>query len=49
MKQLFNKTFFKFVFGFAGVVAVAVLAIFLLGAYQMGTEPAIEGERLIAN
>jgi len=35
MKRLFNKTFFKFAGGFVGIVAVAMLSIFILGAYQM--------------
>ncbi len=49
MKRLFNKTFFKFVGGFVGVVAVALLGVFVLGAYEMGTEPVVDSEKLITD
>lgn len=42
MKKLLNKTFFKFTAGFMGIIAVAVLGVFILGAYQSGSITVVE-------
>ena len=36
MKRLFNKTFFKFVTGFVGIVVAAMLGVLILGTYETG-------------
>lgn len=35
----FNKTFFKFVAGFAGIVALAIIGIMAAAYYEMGNGP----------
>lgn len=49
MKRLFNKTFFKFAGGFVGVVAVAMIGIFVLGSYEMGTNSIDGSEKIITD
>ncbi len=49
MKRLFNKNFFKFAGGFVGVVSVAIFSILILGAFDMGTEPVVDSEKLITD
>lgn len=37
MNNPFNKTFFKFVAGFAGIIAMAIIGILAAGYYEMET------------
>lgn len=38
MKILFNKTFFKFVLGFTGIVALGVLGVAIVGFQTLDAE-----------
>ncbi len=38
MKILFNKTFFKFVLGFTGIIALGVVGIALVGLQTIDAE-----------
>ncbi len=47
MKHLLNKTFFKFVAGFLGIISLALVSVFLIGSYEFNEQnkASIEGER----
>ncbi|GMQ95306.1 MAG: hypothetical protein BMS9Abin13_419 [Patescibacteria group bacterium] len=47
MKNLLNKTFFKFATGFLGIIALAVVGVLLVGSYEYGEQnkASIEDER----
>ncbi len=38
MKRLFNKSFFKFTAGFVGIIAVAMLSVLVISAYEMNSQ-----------
>jgi hypothetical protein len=40
MKILFNKTFFKFVLGFTGIVALGIVGIAIVGMQTLDAEDA---------
>ena len=44
MKRLFNKSFFKFTAGFAGIIAVAMLSVLVISAYDMKNKNNISAE-----
>lgn len=41
MKGAFDKTFFKFVAGFAGILAIAIIGILAAGYYEMKNDPSV--------
>ncbi len=50
MKRLFNKSFFKFTAGFAGIIAMAMLSVLVISAYEVNgkSSTSIENEQAVA-
>ena len=49
MKSLFNKTYLKFLFGFMGIILIAVIVILVTGAFTVGSQDLDESDINFAN
>ncbi len=45
MKKLFDKTFFKFAFGFTGIIAVALFSLFAISAYGISNKDGVSVQK----